>query len=142
MSGHSTNSDEIQFLYEGDQSKLYSGLMSHHHGESVKSEGSKKQIGRIKKVTLWLTIITIAEVGLGLVGASLGWPHSIFVAIFLVLTLLKAAYIVKVFMHLGDEVKGMILLVLIPLTLFIWFIIAFLADGGFWLHMNNTSGLR
>jgi len=142
MSAHSTNSDDIQVLYEGDQSKLYSGLMSHHHGESVKSEGSKKQISRIMKITVLLTIITIVEVGLGLVGSHLGVPHVVTATLFLLMTLLKAAYIVKVFMHLGDEVRGMIITVLIPLTLFIWFIIAFLADGGFWLHMNNTSGLR
>lgn len=142
MSSHSTNSDDIQFLYEGDQSKLYSGLMSHHHGESVKSEGSKKQVSRIMKVTVLLTIITIVEVILGLVGSSLGVPHVVTATLFMIMTLFKAAYIVKVFMHLGDEVRGMIITVLIPLTLFIWFIIAFLADGGFWLHMNNTSGLR
>jgi hypothetical protein len=45
-------------------------------------------------------------------------------------------------MHLGDETKNMIITVLIPLTLFVWFIIAFLADGGFWLHMNNWSGVH
>jgi hypothetical protein len=40
-------------------------------------------------------------------------------------------------MHLGDELKGMIMTILIPLTLFIWFIIAFLYDGGFWLQINQ-----
>lgn len=141
MSSHNTGND-AQVYYEGDQSKLYSGLMSHHHGESIKSEGSKKQVGRIMKVTVLLTIITIVEVALGLTGGKMGVPHVITASLFLIMTLFKAAYIVKVFMHLGDEVRNMIITVLIPLTLFVWFIIAFLADGGFWLHMNNTSGLR
>ncbi len=141
MSAHNTGND-AQVYYEGDQSKLYSGLMSHHHGESIKSEGSRKQVGRIMKVTLLLTAITIVEVGLGLMGAKMGMPHWLTAIFFLALTIFKAAYIVKVFMHLGDEVKNMIITVLIPLTLFIWFIIAFLADGSFWLHMNNGSGLR
>lgn len=142
MSAHSNTGNDQQVYYEGDQSKLYSGLMSHHHGESIKSEGSKKQISRIMKVTVLLSIITIVEVGLGLVGGKLGVPHVVTATLFLLMTLFKAAYIVKVFMHLGDEVRNMIITVLIPLTLFIWFIIAFLADGGFWLHMNNTSGLQ
>jgi len=143
MSSHSnTGHDDPQVLYEGDQSKLYSGLMSHHHGESIKGEGSKKQIGRLMKVTVLLAIITIVEVVLGLVGYKMGVPHWLTATLFLVMTLFKAGYIVKVFMHLGDEVRNMIITVLIPLTLFIWFIIAFLADGGFWLHMNNSSGLR
>jgi cytochrome c oxidase subunit IV len=143
MASHSnTSNEDVQILYEGDQSKLYSGLMSHHHGESVKSEGSKKQVGRIYKVTLILSVVTILEVFLGLKGYSWGVPHAVTATLFLIMTLFKAAYIVKVFMHLGDETKNMIITVLIPLTLFIWFIIAFLADGGFWLHMNNTSGVH
>jgi cytochrome c oxidase subunit IV len=58
---------------------------------------------------------------------------------FLTLTLLKAGYIVAIFMHLGDELRNFLITIMIPLVLFIWFIIAFLADGGFWLHMNQTS---
>ena len=139
---HDNTGNEVQVLYEGDQSKLYSGLMSHHRGESIKSEGSKKQIGRLMKVTLLLSVITILEVGLGLFGNSMGVPHWITASLFLIMTMFKAAYIVKVFMHLGDETRNMIITVLIPLTLFVWFIIAFLADGGFWLHMNVSNIAR
>jgi cytochrome c oxidase subunit IV len=66
-------------------------------------------------------------------------PEGLVAFFFLTLTLLKAGYIVSIFMHLGDELRNFLITVLIPLTLFIWFIIAFLADGGFWLHMNQTS---
>ena len=142
MSSHDNSGNEVQTLYEGDQSKLYSGLMSHHRGESIHSEGSKKQVSRLMKVTLILSVITILEVGLGLLGYKWGVPHWLTAILFLVMTLFKAAYIVKVFMHLGDETKNMIITVLIPLTLFIWFIIAFLADGGFWLHMNVANHAR
>ncbi len=143
MSSHSNSgNDNVQVLYEGDQSKLYSGLMSHHHGESIKSEGSKKQIGRLMKVTVILSIVTVLEVFLGLKGNTWGVPHIVTATLFLIMTILKAAYIVKVFMHLGDEIRNMVITVLIPLTLFVWFIIAFLADGGFWLHMNNTNFVR
>jgi len=54
----------------------------------------------------------------------------------------KSAYIVSVFMHLGDEVKWFRFLVLIPLVLFIWFIIAFLYDGGHWKSINNENQTR
>lgn len=143
MSSHSEHgSHDPQVLYEGDQSKLYSGLMSHHYGHSIKSDSSKQQISRIMKVTVLLSIITVVEVALGLLGYKMGVPHWLTASLFLILTVFKAAYIVKVFMHLGDEVRNMIITVLIPLTLFIWFVIAFLADGGFWLHMNTSSGIR
>ena len=133
------HTDTAQTLYEGDQSKLYSGLMSHHHGQDLKSEQSRKQVKRILKVTMILTIITIVEVVLGLVSPL---PRAVNNTFFLLLTLFKAAYIVRVFMHLGDEFKNFLITVLIPLTLFIWFIIAFLADGNFWLEMNRETPTR
>lgn len=137
MSSHHNN-DSIQHLYEGDQSKLYSGVMSHH--SDVNSPESKKQIGRIWKVFWILLVVTVVEVVLGMFFSS-HMPKALIVFFFMALTLFKAGYIVAIFMHLGDEVKSFLITVLIPLTLFIWFIIAFLADGGFWLHMNASSGV-
>ncbi len=138
MSAHN-HSNDIQHLYEGDQSKLYSGVMSHH--TDINSSESKKQIGRIWKVFWILLAVTVVEVVLGMF-FSHSMPKGLLAFFFLALTLFKAGYIVSVFMHLGDEVKSFMITVLIPLTLFVWFIIAFLMDGGFWLHMNNWSGLK
>jgi cytochrome c oxidase subunit IV len=42
---------------------------------------------------------------------------------FLVLTLVKAAYIVLIFMHLGDEKKNLKYVVLLPYALFIMYLI-------------------
>lgn len=133
MSAHHNN-DDIQSLYEGDQSKLYSGVLA-HHGD-IKSPESKAQVARIWKVTALLSVVTIVEVLFGLLGH--GIPHGVLNTIFLILTIVKAAYIVKVFMHLGDEKKNFVYFVLMPLTLFVWFIISFLMDGAHWLHMNFT----
>lgn len=137
MSAHQ-NSDNIQHLYEGDQSALYSGVMNHHH--DIKSPESKAQVKRIVMITLWLTLITIAEVCVGYWAHINGSVSKVFLAFyFLGLTVFKAAMIVRVFMHLGDEKKNFVMAVVIPLSLFVWFIIAFLADGNFWLRMNNTQ---
>jgi cytochrome c oxidase subunit IV len=136
---HHYSQNEIQHYYEGDQSKLYSGIMQ-HHGD-LNSAESKKQVGRIWKVFWVLLVVTIVEVILGMF-FSHHMPKVLVAFFFLALTLLKAGYIVSIFMHLGDEVKGFIITVLIPLTLFIWFIIAFLSDGGFWLFMNSTAPTR
>ncbi len=40
-------------------------------------------------------------------------------------------------MHLGDEVRNMIMTIVVPLCLFIWFIIAFLWDGNSWKNLRN-----
>lgn len=138
MSGHH-HSNSIQHLYEGDQSKLYSGVMAHH--ADINSDESKAQVKKIWKVFWILLVITIAEVIVGMF-----YSHHLALAVkasfFLILTILKAGYIVSIFMHLGDELKNFIATVLIPLFLFVWFIIAFLADGGFWLRMNAESPAR
>ncbi|WP_276134018.1 cytochrome C oxidase subunit IV family protein [Polluticoccus soli] len=139
MSQHHHTENNIQHLYEGDQSKLYSGVMQHH--TDISSAESRKQVGRIWKVFWILLAVTIVEVILGMF-FSYSIPKGFLNSMFLLLTLFKAGYIVSVFMHLGDEVKSFLITVLIPLTLFIWFIIAFLADGGFWLHMNSTAPMR
>ncbi len=135
-SHHGDHTPSIQELYEGDQSKLYSGIMSHHH--DINGKESKSQVKRIWKITLWLSIITIVEVIFGLYGYGWGMGQAILAILFLAGTIGKAALIVKIFMHLGDEKKSFVFTVLIPLILFVWFIIAFLADGSFWLHMNNN----
>lgn len=136
---HSNNPNDPQTLYEGDQSKLYSGVMSHH--DDIKSPESKKQIKRIWKVFWILLAVTVVEVVLGMF-FSTKMPRGLLNTFFMLLTLLKAGYIVSIFMHLGDELKNFMITVLIPLVLFIWFIIAFLYDGGFWLDMNMSAPMR
>ncbi len=138
-STHHHNADQIQHLYEGDQSKLYSGIMQHH--TDVSSPESKGQVKKIWKIFWVLLVVTIIEVILGMF-FSHQMPKGLVAFFFLSLTLFKAACIVSVFMHLGDELRNFLITIMIPLTLFIWFIIAFLSDGFFWLHMNSISPVR
>ena len=138
MSGHH-NHNSIQHLYEGDQSKLYSGVMAHH--TDVESTESKTQIKKIWKVFWILLAVTLVEVFIGM-KLSHAMPKALLAFILLGLTLFKAGYIVAIFMHLGDEKKNFMTTVLIPLVLFFWFIIAFLADGNFWLDINAHSPAR
>ncbi|MEY4604114.1 MAG: hypothetical protein RIT43_1406 [Bacteroidota bacterium] len=100
-----------------------------NHDESGKviplhDEEAGKQIRKkIWMVTLLLTAITVAEVGMGAYikqGTSI-WP--IVKWSFVVMTLVKAAYIVLVFMHLGDEKKSLRYVILVPYILFILYLI-------------------
>ena len=46
-------------------------------------------------------------------------------------------------MHLGDELRNMVMTVALPALLFVWFIIAFIADGASFRHLRNTdAGIR
>ncbi|MEO6069489.1 MAG: cytochrome C oxidase subunit IV family protein [Chitinophagaceae bacterium] len=92
--------------------------------------------------TFWiLLIITMIELGLGLLMYAVPgmpyWIHLFIKGVISVLTLAKAFYIVSVFMHLGDEVRNLIMTVVVPLMLFIWFITAFLLDGNAFRNNRN-----
>jgi cytochrome c oxidase subunit IV len=110
---------------------------SHAHGHN---EGT----GRIWKVFWVLSALTVIELGLGYFlyfkGGGIGEGAVLATKIVIgVLTLLKAYYIVSVFMHLGDEVRNLIMTITVPLVLFVWFIIAFLWDGDSWRNLRNTN---
>ena len=99
---------------------------------------------RIWKIFWVLSVLTIIELGLGYFMYAQHGHLSYAVVITTkcvigILTLLKAYYIVSVFMHLGDEVRNLIMTIVVPLVLFVWFIIAFLADGNSWKNLKNTD---
>jgi caa(3)-type oxidase subunit IV len=86
-----------------------------HHSE----EQGKKIRKKIWMVTLLLTIVTAVEVALGAMvkqGSDAWFTVKI---LFILLTLLKAGYIVLSFMHLGDERKILKWVVLLPYAIFI-----------------------
>ena len=101
--------------------------------------------GKIWKVFWLLSVITIIELvlGFGLAKQWYGDPETahtmiLFVkGVICILSLAKAFYIVGVFMHLGDEIKNFIMTIVVPLLLFLWFIAAFLWDGGSWKTLRN-----
>ena len=110
----------------------------HHHTETAEFHR------RIRKTTIILSVITIIELAIGLTIYTMHkgeHPNAMLVLLFkgvvCILTLAKAFYIVSVFMHLGDEIRNMIMTVVVPLMLFIWFIGAFLWDGNAYRTMRN-----
>lgn len=95
-----------------------------HHSE----EEGKKIRRKIWIVTAILSLITIVEVGVGVIMPrnSVGIESGTWMAIkvfYIVLTIVKAAYIVLVFMHLGDERKSLKYIILVPYIVFIIYLI-------------------
>ena len=99
---------------------------------------------RVRKTTILLSVLTVIELAIGLMiynihkGAS---PNAGLVLAFkglvCILTLAKAYYIVSVFMHLGDEIRNMIMTIVVPLLLFVWFIFAFIYEGNSYKNLKN-----
>lgn len=113
--------------------------MSHTAEHHEHAGGGTKEIIR---VTVILTVLTIVELIIGFlmidiplssVGLRLGLKGAI-----VILMMAKAFYIVAYFMHLKHEVKNLIMTIVVPLALFIWFIIAFLYDGNSFKNLRNT----
>src|ERR1700712_2087142 len=99
---------------------------------------------RVRKTTILLSVITIIELIIGLTIYTMHkgeHPSALLVLAFkgvvCILTLAKAFYIVSVFMHLGDEIRNMIMTIVVPLMLFVWFIGAFLWDGNSYRANRN-----
>jgi cytochrome c oxidase subunit IV len=99
---------------------------------------------RVRKTTILLSIITVIELSMGLTIYTIHKgpdPSHLLVLMFkgmiCILSLAKAFYIVSVFMHLGDEIRNMIMTIVVPLMLFIWFITAFIVDGNSYKNLRN-----
>ena len=110
------------------------------HTNDTHAEHGGGAIAEIKKVTIILSVLTIVELILGfwMIGMEnkalvLGIKGAI-----VILMMAKAFYIVAYFMHLKHELKNLIMTIVVPLGLFIWFITAFLYDGNSFRNLRNT----
>lgn len=116
--------------------------MGHHSYEDA-----KKGVWR----GFWLLlIVTLIEVAVSLAGKGyvpgLEFLEDYQVAIFVVgliialLSLYKAYFIVYEFMHMGLEVPGLRMTVLMPMLLLVWALIAFFSEGNYW--NNSRQGIK
>jgi cytochrome c oxidase subunit IV len=99
-----------------------------HHDESVHVNvlpPDKAKIKRLWMTALYLLIITMVEFAIAFAfDAGVGKTTA-----FILLTIVKAAYIVGEFMHLRYEVKVLFWSILIPLVFIIWMLVAFIYEG-------------
>jgi cytochrome c oxidase subunit IV len=108
-----------------------------HTQEPGQSHEGGISTARIWRVFWILLAITLVEVVWGMKIShhiDYKWVNALF---FLSMTFVKAGYIVAEFMHLRYEVTNMIRSVLIPLLLFVWFVVAFCMDGSAWLNLRE-----
>ena len=97
-----------------------------HHDATT----GKKIRKKIVFVTILLTAITAVEVACGMLIKQTSDYWTLTKWFFIVLTLVKAGYIVLVFMHLGEERKAMKYVILIPYFVFMfYFIFIMLTEG-------------
>lgn len=99
---------------------------------TVDTNAPQREIPKPQTKAIWRTFwillaITVVEFIIAFTVPSS--MHTIKVAVFVGLTIVKAFYIVSEFMHLKGEVKMLIWSILIPTIFVIWLIIALLIEG-------------
>lgn len=97
-------------------------------------EDSKKAVW---KGLALLAGVTLAEVALSLMKAAewaedIQWVFVIASLLIIILSVYKAYFIIYEFMHMGYEVKGLAMTVLLPMFLLVWALIAFFSEGDYW----------
>ncbi len=97
-------------------------------------EDSKKAVW---KGLALLAGVTLAEVALSLMKAAewaedIQWVFVIASLLIIILSVYKAYFIIYEFMHMGYEVKGLAMTVLLPMFLLVWALIAFFSEGNYW----------
>ncbi len=98
-------------------------------------------VKEIIKVTIILSVLTAVELALGFWMMGMPLISNLRIAVkgaIVILMMAKAFYIVAYFMHLKHEIKNLIMTIVVPLSLFVWFIVAFLYDGNSFRHLRNT----
>jgi cytochrome c oxidase subunit IV len=110
--------------YDNDQSPYTHPDIHTSHDEAA-GVASRKKIWKVFWILLILTVIEFILAYL----MPRGFARN---GVYIIMTLVKAFYIVGYFMHLKDEVKSLIMTIVVPLTFVVWFIIVLLVEGGFY----------
>lgn len=101
---------------------------SEEHGQTVTViPPDKEKIKKLWTVAGILLAITVVEFAIAFLV-----PHEYEasrVTVFILLTIVKAAYIVGEFMHLRHEAKVLIWSILIPMVFVVWMLVAFVYEG-------------
>lgn len=111
--------------------------MAHHHTDN--SLHHNGEIPEPQTKAIWKTFgILVALTALEFVFAFFMDAGTLRNAIFIILTLFKAFYIVAEFMHLKHETKALIWSVIIPIALVIWLMVALLSEGSYYFESVNN----
>lgn len=106
-------------------------MADHTHGTHEVGEIPPANTGVIWR-TFWILLgITVVEFTL----AYLMKPGGLRTSFFVIMTLVKAFYIVGEFMHLKHEVKSLIWAIIIPVVFIIWLLTALMTEGS-WIGLS------
>lgn len=115
--------------------------MSHH----LSDEQYISQKKAVWRATIILGLVTFVEIGLALmhyydIMGMHNLPKSILSSFMIILSLLKAYFIVGEFMHIRYEMRALTLTILVPLIFLVYGVIMFMWEGSAWLALRKLWG--
>ena len=110
--------------------------MSNHHKEAdiPVVPADKSKIKKIWMVAAVLAIITTIEYIIAFTVPAAGLAKDVRNVMFILLTVLKAYYIMSEFMHLGHEEKSLQRSIVFPLVFLAWLVLSQLMESSFILE--------
>jgi cytochrome c oxidase subunit IV len=106
--------------------------MAAHHDNDFHQSG---EIPKAQTKAIWKTFgILVTLTAIEFVFAFYMDAGTLRNAIFIILTVFKAFYIVAEFMHLKHEAKALIWSVLIPMALIVWLMVALISEGSYYFE--------
>jgi cytochrome c oxidase subunit IV len=99
--------------------------MEHNNKELEITPRDPAKIKKIWMTALILFVVTAVEF---LLAFTMDRGFLLY-AIFIILTIVKAKYIMMEFMHLGEEAKPLFYSIIVPLIFLVWLIIALMREG-------------
>ncbi len=98
---------------------------THTHG------GYEHHTGPEQRKKIWMTFFLLLGITALEFLIAFTMPASLLrVGIFVILTLVKAFYIVADFMHLKHEVKMLVWSLILPMTFAVWLLVVLIVEGG------------
>ena len=90
------------------------------------------EIAKPNTAWIWKTFfILVGITAVEFVFVFLMEPGTLRNSIFIILTIMKAFFIVAEFMHLKHETKGLIWTILVPMSLLVWLLVALVTEGSY-----------
>ena len=104
--------------------------MNTEENKVVVQPADPAKVKHLVKIALYLFLVTVVEF---IVAFTLG-EGGLRTSLFVIMTIVKAFYIVWEFMHLGHEVKSLRWSIILPMILVVWLIVALLVEGSY-IHL-------
>ncbi|MBC5993371.1 cytochrome C oxidase subunit IV family protein [Pontibacter cellulosilyticus] len=105
-------------------------MATHHDHDLPVGEIPKPQTKAIWKTFIILVVVTAIEFAFAF-AMDAGTARN---AIFIILTIVKAFYIVAEFMHLKHETKALIWCIILPMALVAWLMVALISEGSYYFE--------